>query len=122
MRDSKQIARMCKVLSVDKRVQIIRLLGGHALCVGALARELGITPGAVSQHLRILRDAGLVDAERRGYYIHYVLNKKGMHELGKVMGEMFGKSSVIKQICEIEKVEGGKQCVKRHRNAPTRKD
>ncbi|MCF8108925.1 MAG: ArsR family transcriptional regulator, partial [Desulfohalobiaceae bacterium] len=42
---------------------MIELLKERSLCVNALARDLMITPAAVSQHLRILRDADLVIAE-----------------------------------------------------------
>ena len=52
------------------------MLHGRALCVGALAARLAITQGAVSQHLRIMRDAGLVLDEKRGYYVHYRLNEE----------------------------------------------
>ncbi len=68
--DSKSLARLMKVLSAETRVRIVRLLKGRALCVNALAARLEITPGAVSQHLRILRDAGLVVDEKRGYFVH----------------------------------------------------
>lgn len=76
MADSRKLARFFKSLSVDTRVRIIQLLKGRALCVGALSARLDVTQGAVSQHLRVLRDAELVLAERRGYYIHYRLNGK----------------------------------------------
>ena len=76
MADARELARICKVLSVDTRVRIIQLLKGRALCVGALSARLGVTAGAVSQHLRILRDAGLVTDEKCGYYVHYRLNSK----------------------------------------------
>ncbi len=52
------------------------LLKEKALCVNALAERLHVTPAAVSQHLRLLRDADLVVAEKRGYYVHYRINKK----------------------------------------------
>ena len=42
----------------------------------SLAKRLGVSPPAVSQHLRILRDAGLVTPEKRGYYVHYRLDDK----------------------------------------------
>jgi len=74
--DDEQLARIFKVLGVPTRVKILRLLKGGALCVGALAANLDVTQGAVSQHLRILRDAGLVIPERRGYFIHYWLNEE----------------------------------------------
>jgi DNA-binding transcriptional ArsR family regulator len=67
---------MLKVLAVPARVRIVQLLKERALCVGALTARLEVTQGAVSQHLRILRDAGLVVDERRGYYVHYRLNER----------------------------------------------
>ena len=76
MHDSKAIARLLKVLSVETRVRIVQLLKGRAMCVNALAGHLDVTQGAVSQHLRFMRDAGLVIDEKRGYFVHYRLNEK----------------------------------------------
>ena len=76
MSKTSDLAYVCKILSVDTRIRIIQLLKNHALCVGALSARLDVTQGAVSQHLRILRDAHLVIAEKRGYFIHYRLNEK----------------------------------------------
>jgi DNA-binding transcriptional ArsR family regulator len=73
--EPKDLARLLKVLSVGTRVQIVELLMGRALCVNALAARLDVTQGAVSQHLRVMRDAGLVINEKRGYYVHYRLNE-----------------------------------------------
>jgi ArsR family transcriptional regulator len=74
VKDSERLARIFKVLSVEKRVRMIELLKHRSLCVNALARALEITPAAVSQHLRILRDADVVTAEKRGYFVHYRVN------------------------------------------------
>ncbi len=68
------VARLCRALSVETRVRMLALLQRRSLCVGALARALGITDAAVSQHLRVLRDAGLVLAERRGHFVHYAID------------------------------------------------
>jgi ArsR family transcriptional regulator len=73
---TRKLAKLFKVLSVDTRVRIVQLLKGRALCVNALAMRLDITQGAVSQHLRIMRDAGLVIDEKCGYYVHYRLNEQ----------------------------------------------
>jgi len=75
MKCPKDFARALKVLSVESRVRIVQLLKGRALCVNALAARLDVTQGAVSQHLRIMRDAGLVVDEKRGYFVHYRLNE-----------------------------------------------
>jgi len=70
-----RIARLLSVLSVSTRVRMVQLLKGRALCVTALAARLNVTQGAVSQHLRIMRDVELVIDERRGYHVHYRLNE-----------------------------------------------
>ena len=72
--DETKLARIFKVLSVNTRVRMVCLLKKHSLCVNALAKNLGVTPAAVSQHLRVLRDADLVIAEKRGYFVHYRVN------------------------------------------------
>ena len=88
MTEPKQLARLLKVLSSDVRVRIVHLLKGRALCVGALAGRLGITQGAVSQHLRVMRDAGLVTDEKRGYYVHYRLNDQTLAAWREEIGEL----------------------------------
>lgn len=73
------LTRLFKVLGDETRLRLVRLLidqgpeGG--LCVGALAARLGVSQSAVSQHLAVLRAAGLVVDQRRGYFVHYRLNR-----------------------------------------------
>lgn len=74
--DERNLARIFKVLSVETRVRMITLLKNHTLCVNALAKALDITPAAISQHLRILRDAGIVSDEKHGYFVHYRVNEE----------------------------------------------
>ena len=71
----KKTAELFKILSVDKRIEIVELLKKEAMSVNALAEILEITQSAVSQHLRVLKGAGLVKDERQGYWIYYSLNK-----------------------------------------------
>lgn len=71
----KEAADLFKILSVDKRIEIIELLKKEPMSVNVLAEALGITQSAVSQHLRILKGAGLVKDQRQGYWIYYSLNK-----------------------------------------------
>jgi DNA-binding transcriptional ArsR family regulator len=72
-------AEMFKVLGVDTRVRIIELLKSRGPR-GAkhIAETLGITPAAASQHLRVLRHAGLVKNERKGYWIPYSIDEKAL--------------------------------------------
>lgn len=81
---------MFRALSVEKRVEIVRLLAERTLCVGALSNLLDISAGAVSQHLRILRDAGIVESDRRGYFIHYSLAPGSKKRCREVVESLFG--------------------------------
>jgi DNA-binding transcriptional ArsR family regulator len=85
---AEELARVFKVLSVESRVRIVQLLKSRALCVNALANLLEISPAAVSQHLRILRDAGIVRPEKRGYYVHYRLDEETL-EGWRVLADRF---------------------------------
>lgn len=117
--DSIPLARMLKVLSVPARVRIVELLKGRALCVGALAARLNVTQGAVSQHLRVMRDAGLVIDEKRGYYVHYRLNEQILtawrEEIDKLLDPKHGSCTGTK---------GAQRCaaaMKRRKAAGSRK-
>jgi len=86
-----QIETVCqklRTLSVETRLRILALLAKRNLCVGALACQLGVTQGAVSQHLKILRDAGLVTAERDGYYVHYRVERQALAEWQGALDEL----------------------------------
>ena len=89
-------AEAFKVFSVETRIKIIELLKATPLTVNAMADSLGVTQSAVSQHLRLLKQAGLVADERDGYHIFYSLNKDGLYKY---------QQKVIK-ICTCEKELG----------------
>ena len=91
MTRTEKLARMFKVLSVETRVRMIQLLRSRPLCVNALARQLGITPAAVSQHLRVLRDAGIVSGVKKGFFVHYRLNKETLARWRKLAGDLLGE-------------------------------
>ena len=88
MTDARQLARIFKALSVDTRVRIVLLLKERALCVNALAARLEVSPSAVSQHLRILRDADLVTPDKRGYYVHYELNSETLSRWRELVDDL----------------------------------
>lgn len=77
-----------KALGHETRLNIIKLLLGHNLCVGALARNLDISEAAVSQHLQILRKAGLVKGEKIGYWTHYTVQKDMIGRIGKKLTDL----------------------------------
>lgn len=77
-----------KALSDPTRLRLVKLLhecqtgvcNGGLLCVNALAYQLGVTQSAVSQHRRILRQAGLVRGARHGASMHCSLDPDGLEK------------------------------------------
>jgi DNA-binding transcriptional ArsR family regulator len=67
-------AEVLKTLASPRRLEILHALTSGPLEVGRLAREIGATQPNVSQHLAMLRSAGLVDAERDGREVRYRLS------------------------------------------------
>ena len=82
-------AEIFKVLSVETRVKIIELLKANgALGAKEISNRLGITLPAVSQHLKILKQAGLVRSERQGYWIPYSINEEAMEGCREILNEV----------------------------------
>jgi DNA-binding transcriptional ArsR family regulator len=78
-----EFAKAFKALSDESRFKLVNLLLTHDFCVGALAHHLKITEAAVSQHLKHLREVGLVKGEKRGYWTHYMVDKVKLSELAE---------------------------------------
>ena len=76
-------APLYRALADDTRRRIIRLLLGGSYCVSALASVLNISESAVSQHLRILRQAMLLHGEKRGHYMHYNVDRERLLSLAR---------------------------------------
>jgi DNA-binding transcriptional ArsR family regulator len=66
------------IICEPTRTQIVRALTPGPLSVGELATILGRSKSATSQHLRVLRDAGIVSARRRGRVVMYTLSNEPM--------------------------------------------
>jgi DNA-binding transcriptional ArsR family regulator len=118
MDEIEELATLFKALSDPTRLRLIRLLSENAagdcaprtgagsrtragsrasecegrgfLCVNALAHRLGVTQSAVSQHLRVLRQAGLVSGVRHGAFVHYTLDQEGLDRSRVALQETLG--------------------------------
>ena len=86
---SQEPSEIFKVLGLDTRIKIIELLKAKgSLGVKDITGMLGITSAAVSQHLKILKQAGLVKCERKGYWIPYSINEEAMDNCRQVLTEV----------------------------------
>jgi len=77
-----------KALAHETRLRMVEQLLAHNLCVGALAWRLGISEAAASQHLQILRKAGLVKGEKQGYWTHYAVQSEELRRVADRLGSL----------------------------------
>jgi len=88
-----------KALADEKRLEILRMLLSSDLCVGALANHLGVSKPAVSQHLQILRKAGLVKGEKRGYWTHYMVDRQALARVAAELNELSTEDNHYQTVC-----------------------
>ena len=96
MDEIEELTEVFKALSDPTRLRLVKLLGEHegALCVNALAGRLDVSQSAVSQHLRVLRQTGLVKSERRGSSVHYLLDQDSLKQHTAKVRETLGTDFV----------------------------
>jgi ArsR family transcriptional regulator len=89
--DDQRLAQSAAVLAAlgdQTRLKMVRLLAGHeALCVCELQQAFDLGQPTISHHLRILREAGIVDVARRGTWAYYSLRRDALQRLVRDLGE-----------------------------------
>src|SRR5919202_257585 len=81
--EAERMASIAKALSDPIRVQLVDVLRKHAgkVCVCELVPLFELSQPTVSHHLKVLREAGIVDSERRGLWAYYYVLPEAMKEL-----------------------------------------
>ncbi len=101
-RAERQAAQAFKALGEPRRVEILRLLRAGPRAVGEIAAEVEVTQQAASQHLAVLREAGLVEARREGTKALYSIKPEGFAPVAAFVEAFWApKLAALKQ--EIEK-------------------
>lgn len=78
-----------KALADANRRKILRMLSKKdSMTAGDIAEQFSISKPAISDHLKILRNAGLIYAEKQGQFINYQLNATVMQELAMLMFDL----------------------------------
>jgi ArsR family transcriptional regulator, arsenate/arsenite/antimonite-responsive transcriptional repressor len=80
---AERMAAIAKALADPVRLQLVDVLRKHAgkVCVCELVPLFDLSQPTVSHHLKVLRDAGLVDSERRGLWAYYYVIPDALEEL-----------------------------------------
>lgn len=93
------LMKSLKALADEKRLKILHMLMANDLCVGALSKHLGVSKPAVSQHLQILRKAGLVTGEKRGYWTHYMVNRHAIRQIAAELNDLASQQKSHETVC-----------------------
>jgi DNA-binding transcriptional ArsR family regulator len=89
---------MCRALNDPKRLLILYVLGDRELSVGELCEVLEVSQSNVSQHLAVLRERGLVNADRQGSNVYYSLRHPEVLEAVNILRQV--------QANEVERRQG----------------
>ncbi len=83
-----QIARIGRAVGNGHRLELLEYLSQGERTVEALARLAGLSMANASQHLQVLRQAGLVSTRREGLYVHYRLAEADVDQLRRVLRQL----------------------------------
>lgn len=84
-----QLADWCKALSHPARITILRILANKSECMcGELVLDLPLAQSTVSQHLKALKETGLIQGEIEGPRSKYCMNKKNIDKFFKLMEQL----------------------------------
>lgn len=107
--------KVLKAIADETRFKILKLLLQHNYCVRVLSRKLELSESAISQHLKVLREAGLLVGVKKGYFMHYDVDRDRLNELATKIKEL---ALIKREVCSPESIEGSKN---RHGNCKCHK-
>lgn len=84
-----QAAKLLRALGNERRLMILCQLSGGELSVGELQPRVGLSQSALSQHLAVLRDEGVVATRRDGQSIHYRIDDPAAVQVVATLAEIF---------------------------------
>ena len=83
-----ELAALAKAIGHPARVQIIRILVRKTTCVcGDIVDEVPLAQSTVSQHLKELHNAGLLDRHKRAQWVYYTINRKALEDVAGYLHE-----------------------------------
>lgn len=92
MEEAAQMASMLKALAHPVRLQIVEILSrfGGQVCVCDVESQFDLAQPTISHHLKVLRQAGLIDAHQRGVWVYYTTRPEALAQLQTVLGGLLG--------------------------------
>ena len=83
----KDIVKIFKALSDESRIKILNIISNNNVCSKRIAREVEISEAAVSQHIKILKEAHLISGYKRGYHMIFQINPHALEILKNYLSD-----------------------------------
>ena len=101
--DLQDLARFAKIISHPARLAILKYLAKTKTCIsGDISDYLPLSRTTVSQHLKELRDSGLIQGEIDGLKINYCLNNSNIKKYLKMFDKFFSTIKTAKIPCNVK--------------------
>ena len=100
-----ELERMLKALGEPMRLKIYQSLLERKHCVRSLSKKFEISESAISQHLKVMREAGLIYGEKYGYHTHYMPIQEAVDFLTQAFTDMRRQSLDLNRdmtVCQCE--------------------
>ena len=100
-----ELNRMLKALGEPMRMNIFQCLLERKHCVRSLSKKLSVSESAISQHMKIMKEAGLVYGEKYGYHMHYLPSQDATDFLVEAFSKMQSQSLNLNRdvtVCQCE--------------------
>lgn len=107
-----ELDRMLKALGEPMRLKIYQSLLERKHCVRSLSKKFGISESAISQHIKVMKEAELVYGEKYGYHTHYLPQQNSIDFLTEQFEQMRNASLAVDRdmtICQCEYRKEDKQ-------------
>ena len=97
--DPAKARALLKAMADPLRLQVLEALGAGERCVCELTSELGLAQSKLSFHLKVLREAGLIEARDEGRWVYYSLRTDAIEQLRGWLGDLAAKCSTPAPSC-----------------------
>jgi ArsR family transcriptional regulator len=87
------LAQVFKALGDPVRLRLVSLIGAHQggeVCVCELNTAFSLTQPTISHHLKVLREAGIIDSQRRGTWVYYRLVPEALERMAALLATAGG--------------------------------
>ena len=107
-----ELDRMLKALGEPMRLKIYQALLERKHCVRSLSKKFGVSESAISQHMKVMKEAGLVYGEKFGYHTHYLPLQEAVDFLTQQFQKMQSASLTVDRdmtVCQCAYRKEGEQ-------------